>query len=349
MTNSLPRLVSPRAAETLEAVRSVTGSFDVDAWHVMDERDNQLIADEILHGAGSELFVYNFEIKGTQVSGISVIGARHLANHYRGLKHRLVASMQKTGELFQFTSYPSADAPMNVACSVVNELSSEPDFYAAVVEVTDIKTGNSIQVERREARLEQRRDGSQYERPNFATIAQSKAYRNAVLALIPQDVQIRWKAEMLKLRKGETITASVLEQKRSGVLRFAAQKALALDRRRIEQLTLDQIAGLGDAARDGNLPAFAQAAQALGLTTDQPEQQTIEPTPQAQAPRRRGRPPRQRQDDRDDGFDPGSDGPTDEPDHLTPVEPLPEAESLDIGPQTMTRPAPRRRGVSFEE
>jgi hypothetical protein len=96
-----PQLVSPRQVATLDAVRQVTGGgFDVDAWHVMEERDNALVADEILHGPGSSTFVYQFEIKGTAVAGISVIGARHLANHYKGLKHRLVAAQQKTGALF---------------------------------------------------------------------------------------------------------------------------------------------------------------------------------------------------------------------------------------------------------
>jgi hypothetical protein len=158
---------------------------------------------------------------------------------------------------------------MSVSASVVAELADEADFYAAVVEMTDLKTGNKIQTERRESRVEFRRDGTSYERPNYATIAQSKAYRNAVLALIPQDVVIQWREAMLKLKKTETITASVIEEKRSNVLRFAAQRALALDRHAVEALTLDQIAGLGDAARDGQLPAFVEAARALGLQVGQ--------------------------------------------------------------------------------
>ena len=221
-----PQLVAPRSAPALDIVRNVAGSFDADAYHVMNERDNALIADEVLHGAGSSTFVYNFEIQGKQVAGISVVGARHLAAHYKGLQHRIVASMEKIGPVFTFTAYPG-EHPMSVSCSVVAELAGEPDFYAAVVEMTDLKTGNKIQTERREARLEQRRDGSTYERPNYATIAQSKAYRNAILTLIPQDIVIMWREQMLKLKKSETITASVLDEKRSNVLRFAAQRALA--------------------------------------------------------------------------------------------------------------------------
>jgi hypothetical protein len=263
MQSTCPQLVAPRTAQTLEAVRNVAGGFDIDAFHVMEERDNALVADAVLHGAGSDTFVYNFEIQGKPVTGISVIGARHLASHYRGLKHRLVASMQKTGELFVFQSFPAENLPMAVSASVVMELAGEPDFYSVIVEMTDIKTGNSLQIEQREARFEYRRDGTPFERPKYQAIAQSKAYRNAVLDLIPQDIAIRWKAEMLKLKKGETITSSVLDEKRGNVLRFAASRGLALDRRAIEHLTLDQIGGLGDAAREGALPAFVQSAQAL--------------------------------------------------------------------------------------
>jgi hypothetical protein len=298
-TNPRPQLVQPRAMQTLEAVRSVTGgTFDPDAWHVMDARDNELVSNEILHGAGSSTFVYDFEVAGKQVSGVSVVGARHLAAHYRGLKHRLVASMQKSGELFVFQSFPAENMPMAVSASVVTELAAEPDFYSSVVEVTDIKTGNAIQIERREARYETRRDGSRYERPNYTTIAQSKAYRNAVLALVPQDVIIRWKAEMLKLRKSDTITSSVIDEKRQNVLRFAAQHSIALDRRAVQDLTLDQIAGLGDAAREGALPAFANSARALGLEIAHSEADTEsgqaagdDPQAGAATPRRRGRPP----------------------------------------------------------
>src|ERR1700748_2794345 len=144
-----PQLAEPRALQTLDMVRSVTGggSFAPDVWHVMDERDNALIAEEILHGAGSSKFVYSFEIvRGKPpVAGTSVVGARHLAAHYGGLKHRMVASAQKTGSLFTFTSYPAPGMPMTVSCSVIHELEDEDDFYSAVCEMSDVKNGNSIQ------------------------------------------------------------------------------------------------------------------------------------------------------------------------------------------------------------
>jgi hypothetical protein len=284
MAQSRPQLVSPRQVATLDAVRTTTGGFDVDAWHVMEERDNALIADEVLHGPGSSTFVYSFNITGQRdpVAGISVVGARHLANHYKGLKHRLVASMQKTGALFVFTSYPAENLPMAVSASTVPELAEEEDFYAAICEMVDIKTGNAIQVERRELRFEERRGGGYFERPHYATIAQSKAYRNAVLALVPQDIVIRWKLDMLRLKKEEVITESVIDEKRANVLQFAAQKAIALNRQAVEHLTLDQIAGLGDAAREGRLPAFVEAARALGLDV---AQESTEParTPAAAA------------------------------------------------------------------
>ena len=196
MAQSRPQLVSPRAVQTLEAVRTISGGFDVDAWHVIEERDDALIEDEILGGRGSSKFVYNFEIMpGTVVTGISVIGASHLANHYGGLQHRIVASMQKVGSLFTFTAYPAEGIPMDVNTKIILELEDEDDFFAAVCEMKDIKTGNSIQIERREKRFEHRRRGGDYERPHYATIAQRKAYRNAVLSLVPQDIVIRWKID----------------------------------------------------------------------------------------------------------------------------------------------------------
>lgn len=353
-TVTMPRLVEARAA-TIEMVRNVTGGFDIDAFHVMEERDNALIADEILHGAGSDTFVYNFEIQGKQVAGVSVVGARHLANHYRGLKHRLVASMQKTGELFMFQSFPAENMPMSVSASIVHELASEPDFYSAIVEITDIKTGNAIQVERREARQAYRHDGSPYDRPNYQVIAQSKAYRNAVLTLVPQDVVIRWKAEMLKLKKGETITASVIDEKRSNVLRFAAQKGIGLDRTAIEHLTLDQIAGLGDAAREGQLPAFVNAAKALGLEMQQGEPEQADAVSTAgtredgESSRRRGRPPgpRRQQPPEESGRAASQSGDD------AGAGSIPPAEPVDAGQQAMQQQptggtAAPKRGVNFE-
>jgi hypothetical protein len=295
----MPALASPRSAPTLEAVRSMAGGFDLDAFHVMDRRDDELVAEELLHGALSASFVYNFEISGKQITGISVVGARHLAAHYRGLRHRLVASTQKTGELFTFTSFPAENMPMSVSCAVVPELAQEPDFYSVVVDLADIKAGNTLQIERREDRYEYRRDGTPYERPNYQAIAQSKAFRNAVLSIVPQDVLLLWREQMLRLKKGETIAVGVLQQKRANVLQFAARHAIALDRRRIESLTLDQIAGLGDAARDGALPAFVRAAQALGLEVGHAEAgaAAAEALPEPakadeRPPTRRGRPPR---------------------------------------------------------
>jgi hypothetical protein len=272
--NQLPRLVQPRAPEGADQIFEpvgATGRFDPDAWHVMQRRDNALIEDEILHGASSAKFVYSFDISGTSVTGISVVGARHLAAHYGGIKHRIVASVQKSGSLFTFRSYPHDNMPMRVLAESIPQLSDEPDFYEAIVEIFDVKTGNSIQVERRENRLEQRRDKSTYERPHYATIAQAKAYRNGVLAIIPQDILIKWREAQLRLGRNETITADVLGEKRSGVLRFGAARAIPLERGAVEALTLDQIAGLSDAAHTGNLTAFAQAAQALGLVQQNAE------------------------------------------------------------------------------
>lgn len=275
-------LSRPSPARLLDQVleRTVQSGFDAEAFHVMSERDNALIADEILNGSGSSKFVYQFSISNTALTGISVVGARHLAAEYGGLKHRMIASTRKAGALFTFTSYPAEGSPMQVSCAVIPELANEDDFYSALVEVTDVKKGNSVQMESSETRQEKKRDGSAYDRPHYQKIAQAKAYRNAILALIPQDVQIEWKEKMLRLGKSDIITRSVIDEKRAAVLQFAAAKGVPVDRHAVEALTMEQIAGLSEAARTKDAAQFTNAAAALGLIQIEQQEQPEQPAPQ---------------------------------------------------------------------
>lgn len=244
---------------------TLASGFDPDAYHVIGNRDADLIADQIMGGAGSSKFVYNFELKGKPVTGVSVVGARQLAYSYGAIHHRLIASTSKRGSLFVFTTYPHGDTPMGVSTMIIDDLAGEPDFYSALVEVEDVKKGNSVQVEAMELRVGLTRDGTPFDRPHYEKIAQAKAYRNGVLAVIPQDVQLRWKVEMLKLGKNEEITASVVDAKRRGVLRFAAVRGIPIERRSLEAITLEQIAGLSEAARTGQDGVFVNAAAALRI------------------------------------------------------------------------------------
>ena len=291
MTTGVPAPTRARM-QTLEAVRTATGGvFDADAWHVMDARDNQLIADEILHGAGSSKFVYEFDIQGKRVTGISVIGARHLASIVGGIKHRLVGCVQKVGALHTFTSFPAPGMPMCAQVQVIQELRDEEDYYSVVVEVSDVKTGNMLQVEARENRYEERKNGGRFDRPNYPKIAQAKAFRNGVLAVVAQDVQLKWKLEMLKLGKTEVITSSVIDEKRAGILRFAAAKSLTVDRTAVEALTFQQIAGLSDAAGTG-IEAFQSSAVTLGVMAAAPDEvPALQASKPAERPRQEAKPP----------------------------------------------------------
>ncbi|MDD2878770.1 MAG: hypothetical protein PHZ23_16250 [Acidiphilium sp.] len=301
--NTTTTLSRPNPVRLLDQVieRTASGGFDPEAFHVLNERDNALIADEVMNGSGSSKFVYQFAISGTNVTGISVVGARHLATEYGGLRHRMVASTRKIGALFTFTSYPADGSPMRVSCSVIPELASEDDFYSSLVEVEDIKLGNTVQMEASETREEKRRDGTKWERPHFQKIAQAKAYRNAILALIPQDVQLAWKDKMLSLGKNEVVTKSVIAEKRSGVMQFAAAKGIPVDRHAIDALTMDQIAGLSEAARTKDAALFVNAAAALGLV----QITEAETTTQAEPPKQtRKAPPKAAQREEPPPYDP---------------------------------------------
>ena len=291
---------SPAGQRSLleQVIQSTTaGGFDPDAWHVLDKRDDTLIEQDLLSGSGSSKFVYSFSLQGTNVVGVSVVGARHLAYHYGGLRHRMIASTEKRGALFTFITYPGDGAGMRVETSYLHDLADEDDFYSCLIEMEDVKKGNRIQVEKRETRREKKRDGGTFERPHFQVIAQSKAYRNAVLALVPQDVQLQWREQQLKLGKGEVVTASVADEKRNGVLRYAAGKGIGINRQALEALTLDQLSGLGDAAREGD-GAFRRSALALGILvagepTEAPGEAPAASAPPADPKPRQPRQPRQ--------------------------------------------------------
>lgn len=259
MNRSLPSL-GDALAKGITASAASGGGLDVDVIHAMEERDLALIADEVLHGSMSSAFVYNFKVAGKDVQGVSIVGAKHLAFHYQGMKHRIIASMDKRGALMTFRSYD----PLDIRVQRVPELEQEPDFYECVIEVTDTKTGNSRQTVRIENRWERRSDGSSYERPNYAVIAQSKAYRNAVLSLVPQDVMLEFKAQCVAQGKSVDLSDDVLAQRRSGVLEFAATRGIALERQEVEKLTFEQITGLRKAVDEG-VDVFAEALVGLGL------------------------------------------------------------------------------------
>lgn len=268
-----PQIAAP-LRETMKNAFSAPVKIDAEIYHMMDKRDEQLISDEVLHGPSPKIFVYDFNIAGTNVSGISVKGARHLANHYGGLKHRIVSSTEKRGALFTFKSYPAENIPMQVHCSVVNELAADDDFYEVVVEITDIKTGNSVQVSKSEKRFEDRssaKGGGKYERPNFRTIAESKSRRNAILDLVPQDVQEIFKEKCRK--EGTAMTINPIEEKRDAVIKFAAAKGIAFTRDQVNGLDWNQISGLSEAAKEG-IEAFQGSAEALGLMAKTIENKT---------------------------------------------------------------------------
>lgn len=233
-------------------------SFNPDAWHAMQERDDQLIRDSVLHGYSGKEYVYQFNISGTNVTGVSVVGARELASHYGGIKHRIVASVDKTGSLFVFKSFE----PLAVQANIIPQLADEEDFYEVVIEITDIKTGNSIQVRKKETKVEKRRNGSTYERPHFDVIAESKAYRNGVLSIIPQNVIKEF--ESRALRAGNSGNEKTIDQLRDGAVAFCAKHGIAVSRQAVAGLTYAELQGLSAAAAGGP-ENFRESAEALGI------------------------------------------------------------------------------------
>lgn len=256
--------------------------FDPDAYHVMQQRDEQLIEDELLRGAGSKAFVYSFPLQGSTVTGVSVIGARQLASEYGGIKSRIVATVEKRGSLFIFRSFE----PLNIETRVLHELSEEVDYYECIMQVDDIKSGNAIQVRKKESKLEKKRDGSMFERPHYDVICESKAYRNGVLSVLPQSVIQQFKAK--HLAAGNSSDEKTMDQLRAGALQFSTKHGLALNRAALQQLTYAEIAGIGGAVALG-VDAFRKACEAVGLVEGATGE--VPPPPPPPAPRGKAAPP----------------------------------------------------------
>lgn len=242
---------------------NLPAAFNPDAWHAMQQRDDQLIRDSILHGYAGKEYVYKFRIAGQEVTGVSVIGARELASHYGGIKHRIVASVDKTGSLFVFKSHE----PLNIQASIIPQLADEDDFYEVVIEIADIKTGNSIQVRKKETKTEKRQNGSLYARPHYDVIAESKAYRNGVLSIIPQSVIKEFEARAL--RAGNSSGEKTIDQLREGAIAFGVKNGISIDRQAMSSLSYAEIYGLGAAAIVG-AKEFRESAESLGIIRSAP-------------------------------------------------------------------------------
>lgn len=241
--------------------KGYTPNFDPAAYHAMQERDNQLIRDEIMHGYASRAFIYSFEIQGKKVHGVSVVGARELASQYKGIKARIVATVEKKGPLFIFRSF----SPLGIETRFLPELNDDEDYYECVMEVSDLKTGNSIEVRKKENRSERKRDGNYFIRPHYDVICESKAYRNGVLSILPQGVIKDFEARCLA--SGGATTEKTIDQLREGATAFAAKHGVPADRRAIHGLAYAELLGLGNAASAGK-QAFAEACAALGLIAE---------------------------------------------------------------------------------
>lgn len=253
--------------------------FDADVWHVMQARDEQLIRDSVLHGTIIKDYVYSFSIKGQTVTGISVVGARQLAVEYKGIKSRLVGSAEKTGSMFVFRSFD----PMSINVQHIPELGDEPDYYECILEISDIKTGNSIQVRKKENRQESKRDGTLYERPHYDVIAESKAFRNGVLSIIPQSVVAEFEQKALK--SGNGTNEKTIEQRREELSAYAAKHGIKVDRNKLANLTYSEISGLAVASQAGKA-AFIESLTGIGIISERQETvntDTGEITPQESA------------------------------------------------------------------
>lgn len=257
-------------AETSPAKSEGHAPFSLEAYHAMERRDVALIADELEHGATSKAFVYSFQMDGKTVSGVSVIGARHLVAAYGGVKHRIVGTLDKRAARCTMMTFPYGDTPMAVQIIDRKEWEEVDDWFRVIVEMVDIKTGNSIQVSHEECAMEFRKDKTKFRRPHYTKIAESKAYRNAALALMPQDIVQQFKQAALDARSTIDLTPDLIQDRRDGVLTHATAKGISVDRQAINRLSFAQIDGLVTAVKSSP-EDFQRSLEALNVLSRLPE------------------------------------------------------------------------------
>jgi hypothetical protein len=258
---SLKTQLAPIAPPFDEPKLPAPSSWDPDVWHSIQARDDQLVRDEVLHGYASRAFIYEFELAGKKVHGVSVVGARELAALYKGIQSRIVASVDKAGELFIFKQFE----PLAIQAQIIPQLADQPDFYEVIIETRDIKTGASIQSRKKELKFERRSDkkgGGLYERQHYDVIAESKAFRNGLLSILRQEVVREFEARCLAA--GDVKPFETMPQMRARLLKYAAANAIALDTKALSTLTFDQIDGLREAVKEGREP-FLEALEALNI------------------------------------------------------------------------------------
>ena len=127
----------------------------------MDRRDDAMIIAEAI-GQFSDEYIYQYEIDGKPVRGLSFSGVKEARRLYK-----------------------------MIAVSIVS-IDEKPMYYECKARSLDRITGSATEVIYRQAKGIKRRDGSHWENPHAFMICQSKAKRNAIAELLPQALIRGW-------------------------------------------------------------------------------------------------------------------------------------------------------------
>lgn len=267
---------------------AVAGDFDKERHYVLAERDRKAITEAIIYGAVDTDWVYRLPGR-SGAEGISVVGARQLAALYKGLRHRILFSVEKRGPLWTITNYPTDRREGSVLFQIQPPGTEDvPDFYKVLVEVEDIKTGNSLQDEKTELRVNFDREGKPYDNAHYATIAQAKAARNAVEHILPQDFVRRFVDNALGLKdeaggkpESRAFAMSAIEEAHRKIAAYAVSYSIAIDTMKLDKLDMATVEGLRMAAGTG-IDQFRDALGTLGLV--------VANTPLPKPPAKKGAP-----------------------------------------------------------
>jgi hypothetical protein len=135
--------------------------LDTDAFLQMDSRDEAQIVRELM-GEYIDEYVYSFDAGGKKVVGVSWAGIEEASRQYGGIKVRIV------------------------------ERNENDEHIECIIEATDSRTGSVRLGIACQAKVEKLRDGKTRPDPFARQKVMAKAQRNAIRALLPQQLLKAW-------------------------------------------------------------------------------------------------------------------------------------------------------------
>lgn len=199
----IPKVSLPRSKSAVNGNNgdngNGNGNGNGEIYEIMERKDEQQIVAE-LQGRYLDEFVYEFEMEGKKITGLSWLGVQEASRALGGIDIEIME--RKEGE--------------------AKTENLDWKWIEFVIKAKDVNTDSARLGIKRQYNKGRRKDGKIYDIPFYTEIALSKAQRNAIRSLLPQTLIKAW---IQTHRKGATekdIQAGqrVIQETRAQIARY---------------------------------------------------------------------------------------------------------------------------------